>query len=486
MPLRLHNTLTRATEPVAPAAPDGIFRMYCCGPTVYGPSHIGNFRTFIIQDVLRRVLEIELGADNVCHVRNITDVDDRIIVQTQMEKRSLGEITAHWTGLFHADCLALNLLPPHHEPGAVEHIPAQVALIERLIAHRHAYRADDGSVYFDVSSYPAYGGLARLDFTALRKQSTNSAGRANLADKYEREDAADFALWKARKPEDGSNHWPSPWGEGHPGWHIECSAMIEKIFGGQTIDLHGGGVDLIFPHHENEIAQSCCAHESEPGYAFVRHWFHSAHLLLEDTKMSRSLGNLYTLADIEKMGFAPIVLRYVLLTAHYRSPLTFTMHGLEAAQSALHKLDKHLQALALRATGEAAKANATIVRLKKSAPNALRWGRFVTAWEVLHDDLNVPGALGEIFKVEPKTATIEQAMEDLEGLIKIAVFALGLNLPLPEDKTAAPAEITALAQQRWDAKQAKNFAQADILRHEIEARGWKVLDRKDGFGLEKQ
>ncbi len=486
MPLRLHNTLTRAIELVTPANADGVFRMYCCGPTVYGPSHIGNFRAFVVQDVLRRALEIELGAEKVLHARNITDVDDRIIVQTQTEKRSLAEITAHWSGLFHADCRALNLLPPHYEPSAVEHIPAQVALIERLIFHRHAYRADDGSVYFDVSTYPAYGGLARLDFTALRKQTTNSAGEANLADKYDREAAADFALWKARKPEDGSNYWPSPWGEGRPGWHIECSAMIEKIFGGQTIDLHGGGIDLIFPHHENEIAQSCCAHESEPGYSFVRHWFHNAHLLLEDTKMSRSLGNLYTVADIQKMGFDPVVLRYVLLTAHYRSPLVFTQNGLEAAQSALHKLDKHLLALALRATGDAAKTKETLLRLKKSSPKALRWGRFATAWEVLTDDLNVPGTLGEIFKVEPKAATVEQAKEDLEGLLKITVGVLGLDLPLPETKILVPDEIVELAKQRWAAKQAKDFAKADALRKELSARGWKSLDRKDGYDLAKE
>jgi cysteinyl-tRNA synthetase len=484
VPIRLHNTLTRAVEPLAPANADGVFRLYCCGPTVYGPSHIGNFRTFIVQDVLRRALQIELGAEKVRHARNITDVDDRIIVQTQMEKRSLGEITAHWSGLFHADCAALNLLPPHFEPGAVETIPAQVALIERLIAHGHAYRAEDGSVYFDVSSYPAYGGLARLDFSALRKQSTNSAGQANLADKYDRDAAADFALWKASKPEDGPNRWPSPWGEGRPGWHIECSAMIEKIFEGRTIDLHGGGVDLIFPHHENEIAQSCCAHEGEPGYAFVRHWFHSAHLMLDDTKMSRSLGNLYTLAEIQKMGFAPAVLRYALLAGHYRSPLNFTRNSLEAAQSALHKLDKHLQALALRAAGDAAKAKDLLARLKNAAPESLRWGRFAPAWAVLIDDLNVPGALGEIFKIEPKATTVEQAAEDLEGLVKITVFALGLDLPLPPTHHEVPAEIAELGRQRWEAKQSKNFARADQLRQELTARGWKVLDRKDGYDLE--
>ncbi len=486
MPIRLHNTLTRAIEPLAPAAPDGIFRLYCCGLTVWNAGHIGNFRTFVVQDVLRRALEIELGRGRVCHARNVTDVDDKTIRQSQAEGQALKEFTQQWTRKFNLDCAALNVLPVHFEPGAIDHIPDQVALIEKLIAHGHAYRAGDGSVYFKVSSFKAYGALSHLKLEELETQTSNSAGQVNEADEYSREHVADFALWKARKPEDGPNFWPSPWGEGRPGWHIECSAMIEKIFDGQTIDLHGGGVDLMFPHHENEIAQSCCAHDGEAGYHFVRHWFHSAHLLVDGRKMSKSLGNFYTLTDTEKMGFAPVVLRYALLAGHYRSSLNFTNHGLEAAHSALQKLDKHLQALATRAAGDPAKAGELIARLKNSAPEALRWGRFAPAWELVCDDLNIPGALGEIFKVEPKTATIEQAMEDLEGLVKIAWFALGLDLPLPVERVTAPPDIVALAQARWDAKQAKDFAKADALRKELIARGWKTLDRKDGFELAKE
>jgi len=486
MSLRLHNTLTRAVEPVAPAATDGIFRMYCCGLTVWNAGHIGNFRTFVVQDVLRRALEIELGAKKVLHARNITDVDDKTIRQSQAEGHALTDFTQQWTKKFRADCTALNLLPAHFEPGAIAHIPDQIALIEKLIDHGHAYRAGDGSVYFKVASFAKYGGLSHLKLEELETQNANSAGQLNEADEYSREHVADFALWKARKPEDGPNFWPSPWGEGRPGWHIECSAMIEKIFGGQTIDLHGGGVDLMFPHHENEIAQSCCAHDGEAGYKFVRHWFHSAHLLVDGRKMSKSLGNFYTLEDIEKMGFAPVVLRYALLAGHYRSSLNFTKHGLESAQSAVQKLDKHLLALAARAAGDAAKAGELIARLKKSAPEALRWGRYAPAWELVCDDLNIPGALGEIFKVEPKTSSVEQAMEDLEGLVKIAWFALGLDLPLPVARVAAPADIMALAQARWDAKQAKDFAKADGLRKELTARGWKTLDRKDGFDLAKE
>ncbi len=486
MPLRLHNTLSRAVEPVAPTAPDGVFRMYCCGLTVYGPGHIGNFRTFVVQDVLRRALEIAFGREKVVHARNLTDVDDKTIRDSMAAGQPLTTFTQRWTDQFHADCTALNLRPAHFEPGAIAHIPEQIALIEKLIAHDHAYKAGDGSIYFKVSSFAKYGELSHLKLEELETQSSNSAGQLNAADEYSREHVADFALWKARKPEDGPNAWPSPWGAGRPGWHIECSAMIEKVFGGATIDLHGGGVDLMFPHHENEIAQSCCAHDGDAGYQFVRHWFHSAHLMVDGRKMSKTLDNFYTLADIQKMGFAPVVLRYALIAGHYRSQLNFTKHGLESAQSAVNKLDKHLQALAARAAGDPAKAAELIARLKKSAPDALRWGRYATAWAALEDDLNVPGALGEIFKVEPKASSNEQALEDLEGFVKITLGALGLELPLPVAQVEAPAEITALAQARWDAKQAKNFAQADTLRKEIEAKGWKVLDRKDGFGLAKE
>ncbi len=481
--MRLHNTLSRAVESITPGNPDGLYRVYCCGLTVYGPGHIGNFRTFVVQDVLRRALEIELGRGRVLHARNFTDVDDKTIRQSQAEGQALTEFTRQWTEKFHTDCTALNLLPPHSEPGAIAHIPEQIALIARLVEKGHAYRTPEGSVYFKVASFADYGKLSHLKLEELETQKENSAGQVNAADEYSREHVADFALWKARKPEDGANFWPSPWGEGRPGWHIECSAMIEKIFGGATIDLHGGGVDLMFPHHENEIAQSCCAHHGEADYRFVRHWFHSAHLLVDGRKMSKSLGNFYTLGDIEKMGFAPVVLRYALIAGHYRSPLNFTKHGLESAQSAVNKLDKHLQALALRAAGSPEKGADTIARLVATDPTALRWGRFHAAWQVLSDDLNVPGALGEIFKVEPKAGTVEQAAEDLEGLVKIAVHALGLKLPLPPSSIVVPEEITALAQARWDAKQARDFPRADALRAELTEKGWTVLDRKDGFSV---
>ena len=268
--LHLHDTLSRKVRPIAPA--DGeTLRFYCCGPTVYGPAHVGNLRTFLLQDVFRRT--VELSGTPTHHVRNLTDVDDKTIRQSQAEGVPLAEFTARWTARLHADAEALNILPPHHEPGAVAHIPHQIRLIERLIAGGHAYVAADGSVYFDVSSFTTYGQLSRLnerEITTGQPVGGHADDRED-ADEYARESAADFALWKARKPEDGPNAWPSPWGEGRPGWHIECSAMsIEYL--GETFDVHSGGVDLIFPHHENEIAQS----EAATGHTFARHWFHIA------------------------------------------------------------------------------------------------------------------------------------------------------------------------------------------------------------------
>ncbi|MGB0416251.1 MAG: cysteine--tRNA ligase, partial [Coraliomargarita sp.] len=285
MSVQLYDTHSRSVQALTPESGKPL-RFYCCGPTVYGPAHIGNFRTFLIQDTLRRVLEVD--GTPVKHVRNITDVDDKTIRQSQAEGMTLEAFTAKWTEKFHADCSALNMLAPSIEPSAVAHIPEQIALVETLVEKGHAYATEDGSVYFRVSSYDDYGSLSKLKQRELKTQSENSAGEVNDADEYDRESVTDFALWKGRKPEDGENYWPSPWGEGRPGWHLECSAMVDTAFDGETIELHGGGIDLCFPHHENEIAQSECAH----GQCFCKHWFHSAHLMVEGEKMSKSLGNV--------------------------------------------------------------------------------------------------------------------------------------------------------------------------------------------------
>ena len=279
MAIKLFDSLTREMRELSAAQPDGVFRFYTCGPTVYAPAHIGNFRTFVINDVIRRLLELERPG-RVKHVRNLTDVDDRTIGQARQENRPLADITRKWTELFHADCVSLNCLPPHVEPAATGHIPEQVDMIDVLMRKGNAYRAANGSVYFRIGSFPGYGALSRIRDRELRV--TNSVFDADNKD-----DVGDFALWKAYKPEeDGDVKWPGPGGaaEGRPGWHIECSAMIKKHLG-ETIDLHTGGVDLLFPHHENEIAQSQCCN----GATFALHWYHSEHLLVDGTTMSLSL-----------------------------------------------------------------------------------------------------------------------------------------------------------------------------------------------------
>jgi cysteinyl-tRNA synthetase len=320
--MRLFDTLSREARPLAPL--DGrSFRFYCCGPTVYGPAHIGNFRTFVMQDVMRRALET--GGMATLHVRNITDVDDKTIRDSQAKGEKLGDFTARWTQRFHVDCEKLNLLPPHIEPGAVEHIPQQIAMIEALVKKGHAYASDDGSVYFRIASFPGYGRLSRLDERELELGKTQNA--RSSSDEYEKDGLADFVLWKGRRPEDGENFWESPWGEGRPGWHLECSAMIREYLG-DSFDLHSGGVDLVFPHHENEIAQSECA----CGGHFAAHWFHITHLVVDGRKMSKSLGNLYTLDDLAERGFSAMEVRYVLIGAHYRKPLNFTISSLEGAR----------------------------------------------------------------------------------------------------------------------------------------------------------
>jgi len=460
--LTLHDTLTRTDREVTPL--DGqTLRFYCCGPTVYGPAHIGNFRTFVAQDVMRRV--VEASGTPTLHVRNITDVDDKTIRDSQKAGQSLIDFTQGWTAKFHTDCDALNLLRPHIEPSAVAHIPHQIAMIEKLVAGGHAYAAADGSVYFRVSSFKDYGKLSHLEDRELRLGASEAAS-ATDSDEYTKDSLTDFALWKARKPEDGENFWPSPWGEGRPGWHLECSAMILEYLG-EDFDLHSGGVDLIFPHHENEIAQSCCSTHGK----FAHHWMHVAHLMVDGGKMSKSLGNLFTLEDLAKRGYSAAEVRYVLISGHYSAPLNFTMHSLDSARQALQKLAKADKALA---------ASSPSLQVSKSP------GLFQDAWDTLLKDLNVPGALGSIFgtlnKVKPAALNAEEAAATRNGL-HFMLQALGIVLPPVFEDVAAdvPADIQALAQQRWDAKQAKDWAAADTLRKQLEAAGWLIKDSKEGF-----
>ena len=460
--MHLFDTLTRQQRELRPI--DGeTFRFYCCGPTVYGPAHIGNFRTFVMQDVFRRVLETD--DMKTLHVRNITDVDDKTIRDAQASGKTLKEFTAGWTEKFHIDCIALGCLPPHIEPSALAHIPQQIEMIEKLVEKGHAYASDDGSVYFSVASFPDYGKLSHLDTRELDLGKTQNE-RAD-ADEYEKDSIADFVLWKTRKPEDGDNHWSSPWGDGRPGWHLECSAMIKEYLG-NDFDMHAGGEDLVFPHHENEIAQSQCS----CGGGFAAHWFHSTHLLVDGGKMSKSKGTLYTIEDLAEKGHTAMEVRYVLISGHYRKQLNFTLDSLHAAKEALAKLAKGREALSI-AAGDSSNSLFTI-------QNSL----FSPAWDSLNRDLNTPASLGHLFS----GLKAAQKLEGDEAAVNLAVFdailnALGLELPVEEETGDIPAEVKDLAERRWQAKQNKDWAASDQLRDELTALGWTIKDNPDGYEL---
>ena len=326
MPFQIYNTLTRCVEEFVPLQPPQV-RLYTCGPTVYDFAHIGNFRAYVFEDLLRRTLRFR--GFQVTQVMNLTDVDDKTIRGAQAAKVALGDYTRRYTDAFFEDLRALAIEPAEHYPAATAHIPEMIALIETLFQKGYAYRSEDGSVYFSIAKFKDYGKLAHLDLTGLKP------GARIAQDEYQKENAADFALWKAWQSEDGDVAWDSPWGRGRPGWHIECSAMSMKYLGA-SFDLHTGGVDNIFPHHEDELAQS----EAATGRPFVKYWMHCAHLVVDGRKMSKSLGNFFTLRDILRRGYSGREIRYALMAVHYRQALNFTFEVLDAARGALARLDE--------------------------------------------------------------------------------------------------------------------------------------------------
>lgn len=494
MSVRLFDTLQRKVCALSPCD-NQTFRFYCCGPTVYGPAHIGNFRTFVLQDVFRRTLE--LSGTPTFHVRNITDVDDKTIRDSQAAGQTLAEFTQHWAEKFETDCKLLNLLTPHVVPSAVAHIPKQLEMIKILLEKGHAYLAEDNSIYFRVSSFADYGKLSRLDTRELNLGQTQKQRNVD-ADEYDKDSAADFVLWKAYRASDGPNSWDSPWGKGRPGWHLECSAMIAEHLG-KDFDLHGGGEDLIFPHHENEIAQSRCCY----GGGFAHHWFHCTHLLVDGAKMSKSLGNLYTLADLNKLGYAAEEVRYLLVSGHYRKQLNFTLGGLDDAHRALQRLRK-AELLLLESAQLASDTPPPCITNKTE--KALLQEQishekqpFQQAFQQLENDLNTPAALGHVFSTlrELKKADLDEetaklAWHGLHGILA----ALGVQLPAEIANTTAhstsnstsatevPSKIQELAKQRMTAKQNKDWTQADTLRAQIEELGWKIIDTPDGYHIE--
>ena len=455
---RVHNTLTRQLEEFRPLEA-GHARMYTCGPTVYNFAHIGNFRAYVFEDLLRRWLKFK--GFRVTQVMNLTDVDDKTIRDSQREGKTLADFTAAYKQSFFEDVRALNIEPAEHYPAATDHVPEMIALIETLMAKGYAYRSEDGSIYFSIDRWPAYGKLAHLDREGMR------SGVRIASDEYEKENAADFALWKAWDEKDGAVAWDSPWGRGRPGWHVECSAMSQKYLGA-SFDIHTGGVDNVFPHHEDEIAQS----EAASGQPFATYWMHCAHLMVDGQKMSKSRGNFHTLRDVLARGFSGREVRYELLATHYRAPLNFTFGSLDAARTALRRVDEFAARLDAAAEG---------------APGALpAWAQLAAARfeAAMDDDLNVSAALGALFDAirEGNAALDARALDAPAAAAVRELFrrwdrALGV---LTKPAEPVPAEVQALLDRRQAARAAKDWKQSDALRDEIAGRGWTVKDTPKG------
>jgi cysteinyl-tRNA synthetase len=484
MALKLHNTLQRdkGLQEFVPLDPQKKkVGMYCCGPTVYDFAHIGNWRTFVFADLVRRTLEFS-GYD-VTHVMNITDVEDKIIKRVREQKTTLREFTGKFETAFLDDLKSLGCREPHQKPRATEHIAEIISLIEKLVARGVAYKATDGSVYFSIEKYRGcgccYGQLLKLNLDEMR------AGERVASDEYEKESVADFALWKARVPDDGEVFWPSPFGEGRPGWHIECSAMSIKALG-ETFDLHLGGEDLKFPHHEDEIAQS----EGATGKPFVKFWLHGAHLLVEGKKMSKSLGNFFTLRDLLAKGFTGREVRYLLLTAHYRETFNFTLDGLHGAKSALARIDECVGKLRELSVKEVLAEKFALESWRRPAhwqvSSVEALNRFAAA---LEDDLNISAAWASVFEWvrEINKRIAENSLPATEAAFALATWekidsVLGVGA---KAEAEAPAEILALAEARTAAKKAKDFKRSDAIRDELKAKGWVIDDTPKGIKLRK-
>ena len=485
MALRFFNTYSRQIEEFEPRDPSARpIRMYTCGPTVYSRAHIGNFRAYIFEDLLQR--HLELRGYTVHRVMNITDVDDKTIRGAHEAGVPLREFTAQFKKAFFEDAETLRIKGADEYPAATDqrYIDRMVDMIATLISKGLAYHADDGSVYFRINKFPDYGKLAHFDLTQLQ-----STGRVKH-DEYDKEHIGDFALWKAWDEEDGDVKWDSPWGPGRPGWHIECSAMAMTLLGDQ-IDIHCGGVDNIFPHHEAEIAQS----EGVTGKKFVRCWLHCAHLLVDGQKMAKSLGNFYTVPDVLAKGYTGRELRYALLRVHYRVPLNFTWEGMNEARESLGRIDEWLARLREIAQEE------NVQRLTPNAQRPIEGSDFENA---LDDDLNISAALGFLFerinetnramdenKLDATTAAawmnwwerINHVLrfEPDEPGVRVLVAQTGeLKLTGTLVAEKIPAEVARLAKERAQARLAKDFRKSDELRNKLNALGWEVRDTKDG------
>jgi cysteinyl-tRNA synthetase len=456
--LRFRNTLGGGLEPFEPLDPDHV-RIYTCGPTVYAPAHIGNFRSFLFADLLRRYLAWR--GYPVTWVMNITDVDDKIIRDAAAQGIPIGELTSRYEAAFLDDLERLRITMPDVLPRATEHIDDMVALIETLLERGHAYRTEDGSIFFRIASWPAYGRLARLDPDRQR------VGERVESDEYDKDDVRDFALWKAAKA--GEPSWPTALGEGRPGWHIECSAMSMRYLGA-SFDLHTGGIDLIFPHHEDEIAQS----EAATGLPFVRTWLHCAHLQMGGQKMAKRTGNIARPADIYGPGVPPRALRYALISAHYRASLDFTAESVAAAAAAVERLSTLLSAL--DAYREARPDEPCLDALLDDAR-----ARFTAAMD---DDLNVAPALAAIFDLARElNRRMDARSLSTDDATRAASFVRDLDRVLAvaeEDVADLEPEIVERLEARAAARAARDWAASDRLREELVERGIAVEDTRDG------
>ena len=460
MPLRFFNTYSRQLEEFAPRDPDSPkIDIYTCGPTVYSRAHIGNFRAYIFEDLLQRHLEAR--GFKVHRVVNITDVDDKTIRGAHEAGVPLTKFTQQFKDAFFKDADMLRIKRADEYPAATDqrYIDKMISMISALISKGLAYQADDKSVYFRINKFPNYGKLAHFNLDELQ-----STGRVKH-DEYDKEHIGDFALWKAWDEEDGDVKWDSPWGPGRPGWHIECSAMATALLGDQ-IDIHCGGVDNIFPHHEAEIAQS----EGVTGKQFVRMWLHCAHLLVDGQKMSKSLGNFYTIPDLLAKGYTGREIRYALIRVNYRTQLNFTWDGMKEARESLGRIDDWLERL--RKVAGDKKGNTKIeMQLGHEFEDAL------------DDDLNISAALGFLFETIRAT---NRAMD--ENNLDMKTAAGWLNwwnrtnqvLDFESDETALPEDVAKLAEARVQARLAKDFRKSDELRDKLNALGWEARDTKDG------
>jgi cysteinyl-tRNA synthetase len=484
---RLYNTLSRAVEPFAPA--DGrTVRMYTCGPTVYDPAHVGNFRTFLFNDLLRRALRLQ--GWNVVQVQNLTDVDDKIITRASANAQSIYEVTEPITEIFHQDRKYLRIEDAEEYPKATTHIPEMIALVGTLLDKNVAYRAEDGSVYFGIDRFAGYGKLSRLDTREIR------SGARVAHDDYTKENAQDFALWKAAKPEDEASGaaWDAPFGRGRPGWHLECSAMAMKYLG-ETLDIHCGGIDLIFPHHEDEIAQS----EAATGKPFSRFWCHGEFLQIDGTKMSKRLGNITTVKDLRERGISAAALRHFIFSTHYRKQMNLSGEGLEASLEAVRRVGEfgHRLESARGGTPELAQA----AREAESA--------FLAA---LADDLNAPQAVGAVFTfLQKANAELDRSGSDtaalgearrvfalMDGVLdiqprasRVVVDLSGAHPVVAELAGLEPPELTSMEwavtrlRERLEARRDRDFAKGDAIRAEVEEAGFVVKDTGSGTQLER-